>query len=53
MTQWSHRLRAGELAGDVECDEVLSYNDVRDAIAVISHLGAQERQYQSPLTLTT
>lgn len=33
-----YRVRAGELAGDVECDQVFTNNYVRHAVAVISHL---------------
>lgn len=34
----SHGVRAGELAGDVECDQIFSNNYVRNAITIISHL---------------
>lgn len=33
-----YRVRTGELAGDVECNEVFSNNDVRHAITVIGYL---------------
>ncbi len=33
-----YRLRAGELAGNVECNEIFSDNDVRNTITVISNL---------------
>lgn len=33
-----HRLWTGELAGDVERDEILTNDDIRDAIPIISHL---------------
>lgn len=35
---WLYRVRAGELAGDVECDQVFSNNYVRHAVAIVSHL---------------
>ena len=34
----SYRLRAGELGGYVEVDEVFSHQDVRHAIAVVGDL---------------
>lgn len=34
----SHGVRAGELAGDVECDEVFPNNDIRHTVAVVCHL---------------
>ncbi len=34
----TYRLRAGELAGNVECNEILADNDVRNTITVISNL---------------
>lgn len=39
--------RTGELAGDVECDEVFPNNDIRHAVAVISHLGMYRRHYHA------
>lgn len=35
---WLYRVRAGELAGDVECDQVFPNNYVRHPVAVIGHL---------------
>lgn len=34
----SYGVGAGELAGDVECDQIFPNNDVRHAITIISHL---------------
>lgn len=35
---WPYRVGAGELAGDVECDQVFTNDYVRHAVAVIGHL---------------
>lgn len=34
----SYRVRAGELAGDVECDQIFSNNYVGHSVAVVGHL---------------
>lgn len=38
----SYRVRTGELAGDVECDEVFPNNYIRHAITIIGNLETQE-----------
>lgn len=45
--KFSNRLRAGELAGNVECNEILADNDVRNTITVISNLHI--KNYKSKL----
>lgn len=41
---WSYSFWTWVFAGDVEVDEVLSNNDIGDAIAIISHLKQKERK---------
>lgn len=41
----SYRVRAGELAGDVECNEVFPNNYIRHTITIIGNLGTQEIFY--------
>lgn len=41
----SYCVGAGELAGDVECDEVFPNNYIRHTVTIISHL-VEERRYR-------
>lgn len=34
----SYCVRTGELAGDVECDEVFPNNDIRHTVTIVSYL---------------
>lgn len=48
---YSYCVRAGELAGDVECNEVFPNNNIRHTVTIISHLGVNKRyhcKYSSP-----
>ena len=40
----SYRLRAGKFAGDMECDDIFSNDDVRHTITIICHLDTEQRK---------
>lgn len=48
----SYRVRAGELAGDVECDQIFSNNYVGHSVAVVGHLETTKNHCQRTVRKT-
>lgn len=44
-SQYTHCLRARELGRNVEVDEILSHNNVRNTIAIISNLQREKGHF--------